>query len=313
MEVWREIVARDGVEIANVLNRSLFRQYLETKFPGRPVCARFELSNETKPTADEIADLAGKLKTAGYTVDQSEIEEAVGLKLVKDEVKVEGEGEQWNAHPFMNKNQVKVKGEGEQRNLTSTVHLDPSPSPVLTAFAKDMSPAGKAVAELLKDPSKEAAEALLAKLDTLLPKDPAMTAVIAEATAKEFGTVELANEIANPCPKCHRNMPKGGTCSFCAKRAANHSAGKSAFDEVAKTHKDKVGAMERDSIGKIDFIWGDNSEGICHILEKHKTTARQIPGVIAYGDVYYPNYVAYREAEMSNSLSNPAKKFLYAT
>ena len=44
--------------------------------------------------------------------------------------------------------------------------------------------------------------------------------------------------------------------------------------------------MERDSIGKIDFIWGDNSEGVCHILQGHSETANQIPGVIAYGDVY---------------------------
>lgn len=57
---------------------------------------------------------------------------------------------------------------------------------ILSAFAKDMSPAGKAVEELLKNPSKEAAEALLAKLDTLLPEDPATAAVISEAMAKEF-------------------------------------------------------------------------------------------------------------------------------
>jgi hypothetical protein len=96
----------------------------------------------------------------------------------------------------------------------------------------------------------------------------------------------LANEIANPCPKCHRNMPKGGTCSFCAKRQANHAAGKEAFAKVTETHQDVVGAMERDSIGKIDFIWGDNSEGICHILKNHPEDAAMIPGVIAYGDVY---------------------------
>ena len=96
----------------------------------------------------------------------------------------------------------------------------------------------------------------------------------------------LAHAIANPCPQCHRNMPKDGPCSFCAKRAANHAAGKAAFDEVAKTHKDKIAAMERDSIGKIDFIWGNKSEGVCHILDKHPSDAQMIPGVIAYGDIY---------------------------
>ena len=75
----------------------------------------------------------------------------------------------------------------EVKNSTVDLHLEPSP--ILAAFAKDMSPAGKAVEELLKNPSKEAAEALLEKLDTLLPEDPATSAVIAEAMAKEFSTV----------------------------------------------------------------------------------------------------------------------------
>ena len=107
------------------------------------------------------------------------------------------------------------------------------------------------------------------------------------AKARRGGEAEAAaNAITNPCPRCHRQMSKDGTCSFCAKRAANHAAGKAAFAEVAKTHQDKIGAMERDSIGKIDFIWGDKSEGVCHILDGHGETANQIPGVIAYGDVY---------------------------
>ena len=185
MEVWREIVARDGVKIAEALNRSLFRRYLELEFPGRPMAARFELSNEAKPTADEIADLAGKLKTAGYTVDQAELEEAVGLKLVKDETPAPQPG---FGAPFMNK--------APAPRPDARLSEDEQPADILAAFAKDMSPAGKAVAELLKDIEngeavssplvQKKASALLAKLDTLLPEDPAMTAVIAEAMAKEF-------------------------------------------------------------------------------------------------------------------------------
>ena len=78
----------------------------------------------------------------------------------------------------------------------SAVHLDPSPSPILKAFVADTNAAGKAVAELLKEldsgeaaPSplvKEKASALLSRLPSLLPDDPAMAAVIAEAMAKEF-------------------------------------------------------------------------------------------------------------------------------
>lgn len=184
--------------------------------------------------------------------------------------------------------------------------------PFLRALKDDCKPLASEVEELLKDPSPEKARALLDKIPDLVPEDPALAPLLAEEMAKAYGSAfakamadreaftkaqgssaasapsdaGLANEITNPCPKCHRNMPQGGTCSFCAKRAANHTAGKAAFAEVSKTHQDKVGAMERDSIGKIDFIWGDNSEGVCHILQGHSETANQIPGVIAYGDVY---------------------------
>ena len=57
---------------------------------------------------------------------------------------------------------------------------------VLEAFAKDTSAAAKAVEEFLKDPSKEAAEKLLADLPKLLPDDPAMAAVIADEVAKVY-------------------------------------------------------------------------------------------------------------------------------
>ena len=107
-----------------------------------------------------------------------------------------------------------------------------------------------------------------------------------ESDEDDDTTADLPNEISHPCPKCHRQMAADGTCTSCAKRAANHEAGKTAFESVAKSHHDVIGAMERDSIGKIDFIWGDDSEGIRHILKKHKATASHIPGVIAYGDIY---------------------------
>ena len=231
MEVWREIVARDGVKIAEALNRDLFRRYLELEFPGRPMAAKFVIDNEKKASASEVADLAGKLKTAGYSIDQEELQEAVGFTLVKDELPADRSAGGMNleqlssliyplkaagytiqkptlehatgrkldevqdptaqpAAPIANKEQPTVPAASSRRGAGN----DDQPSAILTAFAKDMSPAGKAVAELLKDPSKEAAEALLAKLDTLLPEDPASAAVIAEEMAKAFGTVEPKDE-----------------------------------------------------------------------------------------------------------------------
>lgn len=58
---------------------------------------------------------------------------------------------------------------------------------ILKAFAEDSSAAAGEIRDLLKNPSPEKAAALLQKLPDLLPEDPAMAAVIAEAMAAEFG------------------------------------------------------------------------------------------------------------------------------
>ena len=287
MEVWREIVARDGVKIAEALNRSLFRRYLELEFHGRPMAARFELSNKAKPTADEIADLAGKLKTAGYTVDQAELEEAVGLKLVKDETPAPQPG---FGAPFMNKAQAP--------RPDARPSVDEQPSAILKAFAADMSPAGKAVEELLKDPSKEAAEALLAKLDSLLPEDPATAAVIAEAMAKEFGVTaeKQSNAITNPCPKCHRQMTKEGICTHCANLAANQKTvdglvadldikGPDGKSKGWKDRTESLGELEQKTIDDIkaanpkmnvdSSVATVNTEQLQHSLNHHGNAERE--------------------------------------
>ena len=297
MEVWREIVARDGVKIAEALNRSLFRRYLELEFPGRPMAARFELSNEAKPTADEIADLAGKLKTAGYTVDQAELEEAVGLKLVKDETPAP-------QLPFMNK---------EVKRLSDSAVKEPEPlnrstAELLKAFAADMSPAGKAVEELLNALDKgeaassplvkEKASALLSRLPSLLPDDPATAAVIAEAMAKEFGVTaeKQSNAITNPCPKCHRQMTKEGTCTHCERLAANQKTvdglvadldikGPDGKSKGWKDRTESLGELEQKTIDDIkaanpkmnvdSSVATVNTEQLQHSLNHHGNAERE--------------------------------------
>ncbi len=297
MEVWREIVARDGVKIDEALNRSLFRRYLELEFPGRPMAARFELSNETKPTADEIADLAGKLKTAGYTVDQAELEEAVGFKLVKDETPAPQPG---FGQPFLNKATEKTKVEGKQRTDSTDVL---SPSPILAAFAKDMSPAGKAVQELLNALEsgadvKESAASLVSRLPSLLPDDPATAAVIAEAMAKEFGVTaeKQSNAITNPCPKCHRQMTKEGTCTHCERLAANQKTvdglvadldikGPDGKSKGWKDRTESLGELEQKTIDDIkaanpkmnvdSSVATVNTEQLQHSLNHHGNAERE--------------------------------------
>lgn len=191
MDVWEQIVKRDGVVISAALNRDLFAPFLRGRFPGEPVMAHFEIGKEDEPSATEAADLAGKLKTAGWRVDQSQLEEQTGFKLERDEglgICDQGLG----ARPFLNKATVP--------SPSSATGADDN-ADLLKAFAKDTSEAGKAVAELLKDldaeggagvpPAlKEKAASLISRLPSLMKDDLAMAAVISEAMAKKFAKEE---------------------------------------------------------------------------------------------------------------------------
>jgi len=84
--------------------------------------------------------------------------------------------------PFMNKAK-EVPGADEPAPSTGY----PVQSTVLSAFAKDTTPAADAIRSLLEDPTPERAQALLEQLPALIPDDPALAAVIAEEMAKQFG------------------------------------------------------------------------------------------------------------------------------
>ena len=175
-DVWEQIVQRDGVVISAVLNRDLFVPFLRERFPGEPIMAHFEIGKEAEPSATEAADLAGKLKTAGWRVDQSQLEEQTGFKLERDEGL--GIGDQGlGARPFLNKATVP--------SPSSATGADEN-ADILKAFSSDMSEAGNAVAELLKDPTPEAAAALIERLPDLLKGDMETAAVLEKAMAEAF-------------------------------------------------------------------------------------------------------------------------------
>lgn len=318
-DTWAEVRRMDSAKIGSVLNRTLADTILDRAFPGHPHLAYFAFDTEAVPSPGEVFDDATKAKNAGYLIDQADLEERTGYKLVKDEAPAPQPG---FAAPITN------KAPDGRAQTPAAPHLDPSTSTLLTAFAKDTGPAAEAVAKLLQDPSPEAAKALLDDLPSLLPDDPALAAVIAEEMAKQFRPDAsaqpdaVANAITNPCPKCHRQMSADGTCTSCAKRASNHTAGKAAWAKAVADKADVLDAMERDSIGKIDFIWGhpgtpsknyEDGEGVSHVLAKHKVDAGMITGVLAYGDIledpagdkYYAikkrNLVVLRKREGRNS------------
>ena len=83
MDVWREIVARDAIIIAQAFERDLIKRFLEFHFPGQKRAVDFSFDLTTKPTPKEMAEVAAVLKTAGYLVKQEELEEATGFSLEK--------------------------------------------------------------------------------------------------------------------------------------------------------------------------------------------------------------------------------------
>jgi hypothetical protein len=300
---FRRLVRRDARRIARAINDCVTRKVLARLFPGKPALAQFAWDTEAKRTAHEVLEDAGLAKSAGLAIDIDQLQELTGYKLSKaPETPQPGlfgglNSDRKPPTPLQNAKNVlqnapsKTDGQGEGEDGGALL------GPFLRALQNDCKPLAAEIEKLLENPTAEKARALLEKIPDMVPEDPALAPLLAEEMAKAYGEAWVGravpgepdiatNGIANPCPKCHRNMPKDGTCSFCAKRQANHTAGKAAFDEVTKTHQDKVGAMERDAIGKIDFIWGNPGEGICHILRRHKPYASQIPGVIAYGDIY---------------------------
>ena len=137
MDVWEQIVQRDGVVISAALNRDLFIPFLREAFPGEPVMAHFEIGKEDEPSATEAADLAGKLKVAGWRVDQSQLEEQTGLKLERDEGL--GIGDQGlGTRPFGAAKKAKVEGEGEEDTNGSDVLTDAIAKTLAEAMAEEL-------------------------------------------------------------------------------------------------------------------------------------------------------------------------------
>ena len=181
MEVWREIVARDAVAIEDTLQRNLVIPFLERAFPGRPIAVDLSFDRTRKPSAQEAAQVAATLRSAGYAIDRAELEEATGFTL--KEVEVGGMGGMGGMGGIGAKAKARTDGaSGGPTPLPKDVEAS-RPS-ALEALSHDLSPVGKAIEEFLKDPSKDAAKKLLDDLPNLLPNDSALAAVIAEEMAE---------------------------------------------------------------------------------------------------------------------------------
>ena len=205
--------------------------------------------------------------------------------------------------------EVKRLSDSAVKPATTTAEpLNRSTAELLKAFAADMSPAGKAVEELLNALDKgeaassplvkEKASALLSRLPSLLPEDPATAAVIAEAMTKEFGVTaeKQSNAITNPCPKCHRQMTKEGTCTHCERLAANQKTvdglvadldikGPDGKSKGWKDRTESLGELEQKTIDDIkaanpkmnvdSSVATVNTEQLQHSLNHHGNAERE--------------------------------------
>lgn len=195
---FQRIVRRDARRIARAINDAVTSKILARLFPGRPVLAQFAWDTETKRTSREVLEDAGLARNAGIEIDLDQLQELTGYTLAKaPETPVQG--------PFGGLNSLKKLPVPAGQSLAAGQQpqgqdADEDSRKLLEAFARDTGPAADAIKDLLKDldaeggagvPAalKEKAASLVSRLQSLLPDDPAMTAVLAEAMAKEFDTV----------------------------------------------------------------------------------------------------------------------------
>ena len=357
-DVWEQIVARDAGVIAQAVMRSLVRPFIEEAFPGRPCAVDFDFDLTQKPTPKEIFETAAAARNAGYRIAKEDLEEATGYTLEEVEsggvgsyeLGVPGSGfvgafpprnpqlgtrnaQLPNGMPFKTRENV-------FKNASSVLNAEghpPSPPPsqiaknrpsarsALEALSKDSSEVAQEISELMADPSPEAARALLDKLPSLLPEDPALAAVIAEAMAEAYGAAGGPRSVAavansTECrAKDPAHCPTHGTPRepetksqhdrygltamerLVSEPGHNVSRGKSAINEVMRHKSGYVDkAMFRPETGWIRFDWGDpgdphkdergvtyrHGHGLSHIAAKHPEALERLPEIIAKGDIY---------------------------
>lgn len=214
------------------------------------------------------------------------------------------------ATPLQTALQGVAKREDESGRTTTPESGDAPQRAILAAFAKDTSKAAEAVKALLaeEDPSKLQAlsSKLLADLPSLIPDDPALAAVIADAMAAEFGSPAapapsgaLANENPYHCPKCGKFSGFNGHCEKCgytldsdesqkrAERLMRHVLeGDMTKPVEALAYRDGLGQIDLD-VGKLGIGTGmEHGKGISKINQKHGSQFSFIPHALAHGKIY---------------------------
>lgn len=208
MEVWNEIVKRDGVAIGAAIDRAVCRPLLRgiRDFAGRPPLVKFELGGDRQLDPGEIFDIAAKARAAGYRVAKDELEKATGYTL-EEEPQAQSQGAMFPqdlrnaiANPLQNARKG-ADGETPPPAPSDAPDAKSGETALLRAMASDLAPVAARLEALLALPEAErpaAARALMEELPSLLPADPEMAAVLEEEMARAFAdAVEEGPEVAD--------------------------------------------------------------------------------------------------------------------
>lgn len=330
-EVWESIVARDSSVIAQAVQRAMVIPYLVRAFPGKPVAVSFGFDFTKPPTPKEVFEVAALAKQAGWRIDQAQLEEQTGYTLAEDTTPSSGgvSASPSGGFPFLNKAPHSPKADEENPGIPaggprSVAAADGTeavlPSAVLKAFAEDTGAAAAAVRKLLENPTPDGAAALLHDLPSLIPEDPALAAVIAEAMAAEFRPDASAQPDAVATNKegvcTSPNGPAGCKSPTCPgasdlsnlkddqgeglseKMKNSLLKGHESIEAALRSKTDVIGAMDDPELGLIDFRWDAHGFGIKHIIERRNAfrdnghpeaisgedMVRMLPSVIARGE-----------------------------
>lgn len=189
---FRRIVRRDARRIARAINDGVTARILARLFPGRPALAQFAWDTDERRTGREVLEDARIARNAGLAIDLDQLRELTGYQLEKaPETPSPSLFPGLNsATPLQTALQGVAKREEGSGRTTTPESGDAPQRAILAAFAKDTSKASEAVKALLAEEDPEKLKALssklIADLPTLIPDDPALAAVIAEAMAAEF-------------------------------------------------------------------------------------------------------------------------------
>jgi phage gp29-like protein len=155
-KAFMDIIMRDCSILASSLNRTCTRSLLDAAFPGKPHLAYFDFADR-KPTASQVFEDAGKAKSAGYTVAQSDLEERTGYTLERD-----------------------AGGTPIQSELLSTIEPAPNAAPVEASSVAETALNGAQIQSIVELLSQAAAKSI--PTASLIPILKASFPMVADST-----------------------------------------------------------------------------------------------------------------------------------